>query len=55
MFCHAGPSSLVVFAGCFKILLSDFRIQILKNGLQFKLKLHIYYGEVHCDRISTEF
>ena len=40
MFCPAGPSSLeVVFAGCL-FLLSDLQIQIWKNGLQLKLKLH---------------
>ena len=38
-FCHAGPSSLVVFAGCL-FLLSDLQIQIWKNGLQLKLRLH---------------
>ena len=37
---HAGPSSLVVFAGSSKILLGDLQIQISKNGLQLKLKLH---------------
>ena len=40
MFCHAGPISLVVFAGCLKILLSDLKIQLSKNGLQLKLTLH---------------
>ena len=40
MFCPAGPCSLeVVFAGCL-FLLSDLQIQIWKNGLQLKLKLH---------------
>ena len=44
MFCHAGPSSLVFFlffCGMIKILSdSDFQIQISKNGLHLKLKLH---------------
>ena len=43
MFCHAGPSSLVVFAGCFEILLSDFQLH------------KATYGEVHCDKISNDF
>ena len=44
MFCHAGPSLLVFFLffyGMIKILSdSDFQIQISKNGLHLKLKLH---------------
>ena len=37
MFFHAGYSSLVFFLRDVK--LSDLQIQILKNGLHFKLKL----------------
>ena len=40
MFCHAGPSSLAFLVGCKILTDSDFQIQISKNGLQFKLKLH---------------
>ena len=38
MFFHAGYSSLVFFSRDVKF--SDLQIQILKNGLHFKLKLH---------------
>ena len=48
MFCHAGSSSLVFFAGCFKILSDgDLQIQISKNGLHLKLKL-----QLHCDSVN---
>ena len=38
------------FAGC-SFLLSDLQIQIWKNGLQLKLKLHKLRG-MHCDKIA---
>ena len=40
MFCHVGLSSLAFLAGCYILTDSDFHIQISKNGLQLKLKLH---------------
>ena len=43
MFCHAGPCSLVLFfffAGCWILSDSDLQIQISKNELHLKLKLH---------------
>ena len=40
MFCHTGPNSSVVFAGCQILRDTDLQIPILKNEQQLKLKVH---------------
>ena len=40
MFCHTGPNSSVVFAGCQILRNTDLQIPILKNEQQLKLKVH---------------
>ena len=52
MLYHAGPSSLVFFAGCQIITDSDLQIQSNKNEVQLKMKLHQLW-RMHCDYVDS--
>ena len=48
MFCHAGPISIAFLVGYLILTDSDLQIQISKNGLLLKLKVHRLW-RLNCD------